>query len=296
MKGHIGVTLGDPAGIGPEIIEAALPRIRKRYPEIQFTVLGKVGSVRPGRPCKKSALQALEALQLSADGLKGGELQGVVTGPVSKTHLQQVGFHYPGQTEFYARTAGLRADAITMMMVAPTMSVALVSTHCSLKQAIRKLTVDRLQRTILQAHEMMLRMGREQPRLAVAGLNPHAGEDGAFGDEEIRLIRPVIRQIKRKRMKGVIAGPFSPDVVYRECSQGQWDVVIAPYHDQALVPFKLIAFDEGVNVTSGLPFIRTSPDHGTAFGIAGQGEASARSMEQALDLAACLLGGRGKKR
>ncbi len=289
MKAQIGVTLGDPAGIGPEIIESALPVLRKRHPDIEWTVLGSTRGIRPGHPGRRSAQRALEALQASAAKLKTGEIQAVVTGPVSKTHLQQIGFRHPGQTEFYARVAGLKEDAITMMMVAPAMTVALVSTHCSLGQAIRKLTPERLSRTVLQSHALLRRIGISAPRVAVAGLNPHAGEGGAFGDEEIRLIEPVIRTLKRKRLKGALEGPFSPDVIYRECAEGRWDVVVAPYHDQALIPFKLVAFDEGVNLTAGLPFVRTSPDHGTAFGIAGQGKASSNSMEQALDLAARLV-------
>lgn len=297
MKAHIGVTLGDPAGIGPEIIESALPSVKRNYPDITWTVVGRCGTTRPGHPGKRPALRALEALQASATMLKSGEIQAVVNGPVSKTHLQQVGFDHPGQTEFYARVAGLKEDAITMMMVAPAMSVALVTTHCSLRQAIQRLTPERLSRAILHAHGMMCRIGKPEPRLAVAGLNPHAGENGAFGDEEIRLIQPVLRKLKRHCLAGTLEGPFSPDVIYRECAEGRWDSVIAPYHDQALIPFKLVAFDEGVNVTAGLPFVRTSPDHGTAFSIAGQGKASPRSMEQALELAARLVrGGTSGKR
>lgn len=281
------MTLGDPSGIGPEIITKAIPQVQKRHPQIHFHLIGSTKGVTPGRPGKKSALLALEALEESARLLRSGQISGVVNGPVWKEGLMKLGFRYPGQTEFYAHCAGLKEEDVTMIMYSPKITVGLVTTHCSLKQAVRRVNEKRLRRATRQLHDFFLSLGTRNPKLAVAGLNPHAGEAGAFGVEELELISPLVKKMK-KEMKNLV-GPVSPDAVFAECWQGKWDGVVSLYHDQGLIPFKLVAFEEGVNTTGGLPFVRTSPDHGTAFDLAGKGIASEKSMVAALELAVLRL-------
>lgn len=289
---RIGVTLGDPAGIGPEIIQSALGQLRPRFPYAEFVLFGSTEGVTPGCPNRESAERALKALEESASALKAGEIGGVVTGPVSKQGLQECGFAYPGQTEFFAGVAGMTADAVTMMMVAPRMTVALLTTHCPLADAIRRISVGRIERTVRHAAQVLRMLGNQRPRIAVAGLNPHAGEGGLFGREEMEILEPAIQGLRKSEGDVELGGPFSPDVVFRSCWDGHWDAVVALYHDQGLIPFKLVAFEEGVNVSGGLPFVRTSPDHGTAFDIAGKGQANPSSMMAAMELALALVRGK----
>jgi 4-hydroxythreonine-4-phosphate dehydrogenase len=283
------LTLGEPTGIGPEVADKALRRFRKKYPSIEVLTLGESDIGVPGKPTRKTARMALEALERSAELAVAGKAAAIVNAPVSKEWLQKVGFSYPGQTEFYARAFGLKDDDVTMTMTSPKMTVGLVTTHCSLATAVRKMTEKRIVDAGLRLYELLRAKGIRKPKLAVAGLNPHAGENGAFGTEEIRIIRPAVQTLIQ-RLGARVVGPVSPDAVFISCLQHKFDGVVSMYHDQGLIPFKLVAFDCGVNVTAGLPVWRMSPDHGTAFDIAGKGGADASSMFCTLELAARLTG------
>jgi len=289
MNQSIVVTLGEPAGIGPEVARSAVRRFRKNYPGIPVRVIGGLPGVQPGKPTLKSARAALAALDESARLARDGEAAAIVNAPVHKGQLQKIGFRFPGQTEFYASKLGLGWEEVTMIMASPELTVGLVSTHCSLLSAVRRLNGVRIEATERRLRAFLrLQLGRE-PRLAVAGLNPHAGEGGLFGTAEQRIIGPLVRKWKRK-YKGFLEGPLSPDTAFLACRRGVYDGVVAMHHDQGLIPFKLVAFDCGVNITAGLPIWRMSPDHGTAFDLAGKRQADDRSMYAALVQAAMLSG------
>jgi len=275
------ITLGDPAGIGPEIIDLALAS--DRLPAgFDFEVLGDRSAGTPGKPDARSAQAALDALHQAAERLRHHAADAVVTGPVSKQHLQALGFPFPGQTEFFADALGVRDYG--MLLTGATLSVGLATIHEPLAKVPALLTQERILRIGLLTAAFLTKRGIPVPRIAVAGLNPHAGEDGAFGDEETRIIRPAIDQLNR-HLPGVFSGPAVPDAIFRDAARGDFDAVIAMYHDQGLIPLKLLDFDTAVNLTLGLPMPRTSPDHGTAFGIAGQHRANPASMLAAIRLA-----------
>lgn len=288
MRKPIVVTIGEPAGIGPEVVERAIRKFRKKFPKARLDVLGDSDAAQPGQPTKRSARSALEALELSAAMAQAGEAAAIVNGPVSKEWLQKVGFPYPGQTEFYAGAFGLRDDEVTMTMTGKSMTVGLVSTHCSLASALTKITIPNIVAAGLRLEALLRAKGIQKPQIAVAGLNPHAGESGAFGQEEIHIIAPAVAELQSELGRPVV-GPVSPDAVFIACRDGKYDGVVSLYHDQGLIPFKLISFENGVNVTAGLPLWRMSPDHGTAFDIAGKGKADASSMYCALELAYQLI-------
>jgi 4-phospho-D-threonate 3-dehydrogenase / 4-phospho-D-erythronate 3-dehydrogenase len=277
----IGLTLGDPAGIGPEVIQAALDS--GKVPPVNYLLLGETRGHKPGRPTPRSAESAWASLEAAVALWREGQLDAIVTGPVCKETLHQVGFTFPGQTEFLAARCGVPEAQVVMMMTDPKLTVALVSTHCSLRQAVRQLTAKKLAHVIRLTSAHLQRLGKKQPRLAVAGLNPHAGENGLFGNEEQKIIRPVIAQLQAEGLE--VSGAHSPDTVFYRATQCEFDAVICAYHDQGLIPFKLLAFTTGVNATLGLPLIRTSPDHGTAFDLAGKNQADPRSMIAAIRLA-----------
>ena len=289
----IAITLGEPAGIGPEVVAAALrhPRLSAGF---RYEVLGETTGVRPGKPTARSAGQALAALEEAAAGWKEGRYAAIVTGPVQKETLQKLGnsrFSYPGQTEFFAVRSGVPADRAVMVLTSRRLTVALLSTHCSLREALRKITAAKLRHVVGETARFFRRQGVAVPRIAVAGINPHAGENGLFGDEEGRVLAPAIAALERNRKQEepfALSGPHSPDTVYWRALQGEYEAVISAYHDQGLIPFKLVSFHDGVNVTLGLPLIRTSPDHGTALDLAGTGKADPRSMVAAIALAARL--------
>ena len=279
----IAITAGDPAGVGPEVIESALkhPELDTRF---EYEVLG-LKNLTPGRPSEEGARQAFEALEVALDGCMQGRYAGVVTGPIHKAKMRGVGFLYPGQTEFFAERSGCLNHA--MLLTGGQLSVALVTAHIPLNQVAVKLTGEEIIRVgRLLADFLELRLQRK-PRIAVAGLNPHAGESGLLGMEEQSVIEPALRQL-RELIDAEVVGPCSPDTVFFRAVQGEFDGVLCMYHDQGLIPLKLHAFDAGVNVTLGLKFPRTSPDHGTAFEIAGQGIARPHSMFAAIQLAAEL--------
>jgi 4-hydroxythreonine-4-phosphate dehydrogenase len=276
------ITQGDPAGIGPEVVAKALDS--GLLPSgFDFQVLGSTKGAVPGRPDEASALAALEALEESVRLLKSSrEIVGVVTGPVSKATLQRTGFAFPGQTEFFAER--FECKDFAMCLSGATLSVGLATIHIPLAKVSSALTVDGIVRAGQLLADFARRRFRREPRIAVVGLNPHAGEEGRFGDEEARIISPAI-ELLNGRSPGVFSGPHVPDAIFRRAAQGEFDAVLAMYHDQGLIPLKLLDFDTGVNVTLGLPKPRTSPDHGTAFDIAGKGIARADSMIHAIKLA-----------
>ncbi len=282
------MTLGDPAGIGPEVIEAALhsSTLNKSVP---FEIIGKP-SGQPGNPSDAGARDAFEAMTAAAEGLKSGIYSAVVTGPIHKARMRAIGFHHPGQTEFFADSLGVTNYA--MCLTGGKLTVALVTVHEPLSRVsslLRSSEIIRIAELLEQF--LRLRIGRT-PRIAVAGLNPHAGESGLMGNEETDIIAPAIERLAVKsEMNGsanIYSGPWSPDTVFHRALSGDFDGVLCMYHDQGLIPLKLHAFDSGVNVTLGLPFPRTSPDHGTAFEIAGRGVASPNSMIAAMNLASDL--------
>ncbi len=275
------ITLGDPAGIGPEVIDLALAsgKIPRGF---EIEVLGDRSAGTPGKPDARSAAAALAALDEAVRQLKNGGADAVVTGPVSKEGLQSIGFPYPGQTEYFAAAFGV-AD-YGMLLTGATLSVGLATIHEPLAKVPALLTPERIVRIGLLTADFLRRRGILQPRIAVAGLNPHAGENGAFGDEEIRIIRPAIDRLNGAGV-GIFTGPAVPDAIFREAAHGRFDAVLAMYHDQGLIPLKLLDFDTAVNVTLGLPKPRTSPDHGTAFAIAGKNLAGPSSMIAAIRLA-----------
>jgi len=275
------ITLGDPAGVGPEVIDLALAS--GEIPGgFEIEVLGDRSAGVPGKPDSRSAAAALAALDEAVSRLKEGTADAVVTGPVSKEGLQALGFPFPGQTEYFAHAFGV--DDFGMLLTGATLSVGLATIHEPLSRVPELLDIDRIVRTGLLTADFLRRRGIAEPRIAVAGLNPHAGENGAFGDEEIRVIAPAIDRLNESGL-ALFSGPAVPDAIFRDAARGLFDAVLAMYHDQGLIPLKLLDFDTAVNVTMGLPKPRTSPDHGTAFAIAGKGIASPSSMIAAIKLA-----------
>jgi 4-hydroxythreonine-4-phosphate dehydrogenase len=313
----IAISLGDPAGIGPEVVVRALavrperrvlvfgdPVVlvaaaeRARVPRVEPASLRVVTTLRPnevvpGRPNDASARAQLAYLEAATDAVLRGEASALVTAPISKEWIARAGFTFPGHTEYLAARAGVAEFA--MMLAGPNLRVVVATTHIALRDVPTALTPEGIASIItLTAEALSRRFRMPKPRVAVAGLNPHAGEAGRFGDEEGRLVEPAIglarARLAAAGVEAVVTGPHVPDVVFRQAAGGAFDAVVALYHDQGLIPVKLLHFDEAVNVTLGLPFPRTSPDHGTAFDIAGTGTARPDSFLAALDLAALLAG------
>lgn len=280
-KPIVGVTVGDPAGVGPELVRKVVRRVGN---SISLEILGGTGQVRPGKPTLGGAREVKAALEESVRLLQHGRWAAVVNGPVSKAWLRRVGFPFPGQTEFYARAFGMRSDEVTMMMIGPRLRIALVSTHLPLREAVRRLRKKDIVRSGVHLGDVLQRLGCKKPKIAVCGLNPHAGEGGVFGKEEKTIVGPAVRELRR-RTGWKVSGPESPDSVFRRAYQGEFDGVVSLYHDQGLIPAKLLDFDSTVNLTAGLPVVRCSPDHGTAFSLAGRGKASPDSMLAAIRLA-----------
>jgi len=322
----LALTLGDPAGIGPDVtLLAYAARSREEIPP--FVLVGDEGvlaaraealglsipiaklsepadaptvfpdalpvlsipvsgTVSAGQPTVASMQAVTRSIETAVGLVQGGSARAVVTNPVSKTHLYQAGFEFPGHTEYLASLAS--GDGTpprpVMMLVAGPFKVVPTTIHIPLKDVARTLTRDLLLETIMITERDLRRFfGYGRPRLAVSGLNPHAGEKGSLGREEIDTIGPAIAAARAAGLD--VSGPYPADTLFHEAARQRYDAAICMYHDQALVPFKTLAFEEGVNVTLGLPFIRTSPDHGTAFDIAGSGRANPRSLIEALRLA-----------
>src|SRR5947208_3138227 len=291
MRLRVGLTVGDPAGIGPEIVQAALASGRLSQ-AAEYFVIGRPVACSLGQPTRKTAQAALDALEESAALALRGEIQAVVTGPIHKARMYEIGFRFPGQTEFFADRCGVKNFA--MCLTGGKLTVALVTAHiplCKIPRAVKQSEIVRV--GVLLANFLRARW-KTAPRIGVAGLNPHAGESGKLGREEIEIIAPAIQELNSslvtRHSSLVVTGPISPDTVFHRAVEGEFDAVLCMYHDQALIPLKLHAFHSGVNVTLGLPFPRTSPDHGTAFEIAGKGIARPDSMVAAINLAVELAG------
>lgn len=284
---RVGITLGDAAGIGPEIVRAAL-QSAKLPAHVDFRVIGEQPDCVAGQPTELTARAALAALEESVDLAQRGEIEAVVTGPIHKARMYEIGFAFPGQTEFFASRFGV--ENFAMLLTGGALTVALVTTHIAFSDVAQSLTQLEIVRVGLLLHDFLRRRGHSVPRIAVAGLNPHAGESGALGLEEIEVIAPAVAELQACCKPAKIAGPFAPDTVFYHAAAGEWDAVLCMYHDQGLIPLKLHAFHDGVNVTLGLPFPRTSPDHGTAFEIAGKDIARPDSMIAAIKLAVELAG------
>lgn len=279
---HIIITQGDPAGIGPEVVRKALAS-GNFSDDVTFEVLPYSDSFTLGQPDAASARASWDALEIAARRLKDGTADAVVTGPVSKEQLQSIGFPFPGQTEFFTDRLGVTETR--MCLSGDHLTVGLCTIHEPLAKVPELLSEEGIMRTALLMKEFMESRGIKKPRIAICGLNPHAGENGAFGDEEMRIISPAIARLQADHAE-VFSGPHVPDAVFREAAMGKFDAVVCMYHDQGLIPLKLLDFDNAVNITLGLPRPRVSPDHGTAFSLAGKNQANASSMIRAMQVAA----------
>src|SRR5882724_2332553 len=301
MSARLALTCGDPAGVGPEIIAAWLAAHPAEAQDVAvigparwLATVGAAGEKipagldqfadTPGQPTGEGALLAWAAMERAAAGCKSGEFAGVVTGPVSKERLARIGYPFPGQTAFFAARWG--GDPV-MAFCGGRLRVVLATWHVPLHQVTRLLGPHRLHRTVAAASDLARGEGITQPRIGVCGLNPHAGEGGLLGEEEVDMINPTLEKLRGEFPGLSLCEPA--DTLFARALRGEFDVVVALYHDQGLAPLKAVDFDEAVNVTLGLPFVRTSPDHGTAFGIAGQGKASPRSFANAVDVARRLI-------
>lgn len=231
-----------------------------------------------GKACAGYIKKAVELAMLS-------RVDGIVTAPISKEALKKAGLNWPGHTEMLAELSGTREYA--MMLTGGRLRVILVTIHMALKNVPHAITTQRILSVIRLARKACGMLKIQAPRIGVAGLNPHAGEAGIFGDEEITQIAPAVRQARREGIP--VTGPYPPDSIFHKAYHGEFDIIVCMYHDQGLIPLKMIAFDKGVNVTLGLPFVRTSPDHGTAYDIAWKGMANPSSMIEAIKLAAKLM-------
>src|SRR6266581_4656694 len=286
-KPRIGITLGDCAGIGPEIVNLALKS--GGVPDFaEYVAIGRQPKCKPGEPTIETARAAATALEEAVTLARRGELDAIVTGPVHKARMYEAGFKFPGQTEFFAERCGVKNFA--MCLTGGKFTVALVTTHIPLREVPDALRQSEIVRVGLLLADFLRRRSKNAPRIAVAGLNPHAGESGKLGREEIEIIAPAIAELNESRItnhgsRPLFHGPVSPDTMFYRAAEGEFDAVLCMYHDQGLIPLKLHAFHDGANVTLGLPFPRTSPDHGTAFEIAGRGIARPDSMIAAINLA-----------
>jgi 4-hydroxythreonine-4-phosphate dehydrogenase len=285
MRPRIAITTGDPAGIGPEIAgkAAADPRVRAACEPI---VYGPPAEERfaPGVLSAEAGRTAYDILVRAVDAAKAGAVDGLATAPLNKEAFKLAGLPWRGHTDLLAHLTG--APHVAMMFHSDELRVVLATVHIPLAEVPRALTQSLMEKTIaLTARELPL-FDKVQPRIAVAGLNPHAGEHGLFGNEDAEVIAPAVEAC---RARGVdVSGPFPADTIFVRARRGEFDVVVACYHDQGLIPVKLLAFGRAVNVTLGLPIVRTSVDHGTAFDIAGKGVADPESMIAATLLAARL--------
>lgn len=294
MQRAIALVAGDVASLGQRPVLAVVSSVAeaRRAPSGSLALwqaCDPVGDIRPGRVSAVAGRAAADCVVAAATEVLAGRGRALVTAPLHKEALAAAGVDHPGHTELLqalaARHAGVPVDRmpVRMMLSCPGLSVVLVSIHVALRQAIDLLTPQRLEETVRITHAHFVRCGIARPRIAVAGLNPHAGEGGLFGREDIDIIAPVVQALRAQGLE--VSGPHPPDTVFMRARQGAFDGVVAQYHDQGLIPVKLLGLDDGVNTTLGLPLVRTSPDHGTAFDIAGTGRASAASLLAAMDAA-----------
>jgi len=327
---RIAITMGDPAGVGPEVVMKALahedvyarcrplvvgdlPRLvqagrlvgsrlavrtvsgpeeaRFEAGTVDCIDLGLVAAGAPfGRVSAACGEAAYRYIELAVELARAHRVEAICTAPISKEALNAAGHHYPGHTELLAELT--ETPEVSLMLIAPKLRVIHVTTHMGLVDAIARIDAPLIERTIARGRELLARAGFEEPRIGVCGINPHAGEGGLFGREEMDEIAPAIEAAKAEGLEA--SGPYSPDTLFYRLKGGEFDAVVAMYHDQGHIPLKLIGFERGVNVTVGLPIIRTSVDHGTAFDIAGTGTANPRSMVEAILLAAKFAQGRRK--
>jgi 4-hydroxythreonine-4-phosphate dehydrogenase len=290
---RIAITAGDPAGIGPEIVEkaAADASVRAICEPIVFASRSEA-SIRPGEVSAAAGRAAYDTIVRAVDAARRGDVDAIATAPVNKLAFAQAGLEWKGHTDLLAHLYG--APHVAMMFHSPPLKVVLITVHVPLKDVASRITPVLVDQTIRLTVEAMTAFGTPRPRLALAGLNPHAGENGVIGDEDDRVLAPAV---ERAKAAGVdIAGPIPGDTVFVRASRGEFDCVLACYHDQGLIPVKLLAFGQAVNVTIGLPIIRTSVDHGTAFDIAGKGVADPGSMIAAVTLAAQMAAARASLR
>ena len=316
----LAVSLGDPAGVGPEVVAKCWDH-RSAFNLPAFLAVGDARSLSavwdgpiitiddprdadsafdvglpvlhlpsaeadiPGRPSVAGAHCSLDSLELAVGLARASSASAVVTGPVSKQQLYAIGFSHPGQTEFVAERCGVAPENVAMMLAGPTLRTVPVTTHLPLALVPERLTPALIEaRGRATMRGLQRHFGIADPRLAVAGLNPHAGEGGTLGTEEQDLIRPAIDALRAEGWH--VIGPLSADTMFHEAARSQYDAALCMYHDQALIPLKALHFDEGVNITLGLPIVRTAPDHGTAFDIAGEDRADPRAMAAAIRMAA----------
>src|SRR6186997_1166981 len=322
--GALAVSLGDPAGIGPEVIAKCWDN-RDRFELAPFVAIGDPRSVsavwdgpiatiddpreadaafdvglpliqipspeedRPGHPSVAGAHCSLDALEIAVGLARSGSAAAVVTGPVSKEQLYSIGFSHPGQTEFVAERCGVGRGNVAMMLAGPTLRTVPVTTHVPFAEVTDHLSsalIEARGRTTLRG--LQRNFGIADPTLAVSGLNPHSGEGGSLGREEIELIEPAIAALRAEGWR--VTGPHPADTMFHASARANYDAALCMYHDQALIPLKALHFEEGVNITLGLPIIRTAPDHGTAFDIAGQDLADPRAMAASIRVAAeCVI-------
>ncbi|MBO9623019.1 MAG: 4-hydroxythreonine-4-phosphate dehydrogenase PdxA [Sphingomonas sp.] len=316
----LAIAMGDSAGIGPEITAKAWkarelhslptffavgdPRAVEKawsgpvariddpseaarvFPDaLPILSLGDMGEVMPGTPDLDSARAALQSLEVAVGLVRSGAADALVTGPVSKAQLYHIGFPHPGQTEFVAERCGVADENTVMMLAGPTLRVVPITVHVALAEVPHLISQELIvAKARVTARGLLRNFGIEKPRLAFAGLNPHAGEGGAIGREEIDILTPAIAQLREEGIDAT--GPFSADTMFHARARAGYDAALCLYHDQALIPIKTLHFDDGVNTTLGLPIVRTSPDHGTAFGIAGRDEANPGAMIAAIRMAA----------
>ena len=299
--------MGEPAGIGPEVAQAAFEHFSGRIGDHPLRLVGDAGifvrhqnaliatsaraAAKPGKPDRANGAAVIEAIEIAVKACLAGEAAAVVTAPINKAVLQGAGFGFPGHTEFLAHLTG--APRAVMMLASDKLRVVPLTIHMPVAQvpkAIDKLSVFATAEIVLTA--LRRDFGILLPRLAVAGLNPHAGEDGVMGDEDLTVIAPAVAALKARGF--AVTGPLSADTLFHEEARKTYDAALCMYHDQALIPIKTLSFWDGVNVTLGLPIVRTSPDHGTAFNIAGTGTADARSMIAAVKMAADMADARFK--
>ncbi len=285
MRPRIGITVGDPAGIGPEVAQKAVDSGRFDA-RADLRILGLPDKpVRMGKLSAACGRQAIETVRQGVQQCLGDELDAIVTGPINKYAVEMAGIPFTGHTEYIAGLCG--NPEVRMMLASNRLRVVHNTTHVSLAEACRLATADRVFATIELAGQGLKMLGEPKGVIAVAGLNPHAGENGLFGDEEEEEISP---GIERAAFAGYnVIGPVSPDTLFRRAVDGEFAMVVAMYHDQGHIPSKLIAFEETVNVTLGLPIIRTSVDHGTAFDIAGKNVANPTNMICAIEMALRLV-------
>ena len=289
------VWIGDPAHLpaGTPVREVAAPSDAPRVAASALPVLSHPFPVpaRPGAPAPENAAEVIAVIARAVRLAQAGEVSGIVTAPIHKKALQDgAGFAHPGHTEYLAALAGV--ERVVMMLACPELRVVPTTIHVALRAVPALLTQALLTDTIRITHAGLRRdFGLEAPRIAVAGLNPHAGEGGAMGAEEIEVIAPVLAALRAEGL--TVTGPHSADTMFHPAARARYDAAVCMYHDQALIPIKTVDFAGGVNVTLGLPFIRTSPDHGTAFDIAGQGVADPTSLIAALRMAAEMARARG---